>query len=63
MIESEMMGHVLRPLNRKEFVFHRGCSFNLKSILGAELIAEGREGRESRHTIFFTPFEPMEGLH
>ena len=52
MIEPEMMGHVLLHLNWKQFVFHRGCSFNLTSM---------REGRESRHTVFFTPLNPWEG--
>ena len=59
MIEPEMMGHVLIPLNGKLSVFHRGCSINLKSMWGARLIARGREGHESRHTVFFTPFLPM----
>ena len=34
----------------KVFVLHRGCSFNLTSILNAGVIAGGREGREARHT-------------
>ena len=55
MIEPEMMGHVLIHHNWKEFVFHRGCSFNQKSILCARLIAGGREGRDTRYTVFFTP--------
>ena len=42
MIPPEMLGHVLIPHNWKEFVFHRGCSFNLTSILNAGLIAGGR---------------------
>ena len=54
-IEPEMMGHVLIHHNWKEFVFHRGCSFNQKSILCAGLIAGGREGRDTRYTVFFTP--------
>ena len=35
-----------------EFVFHRGCSFNLTFMLKAGLIAGGREGRATRHTVF-----------
>ena len=42
----------------KVFVLHRGCSFNLTSILNAGVIAGGREGREARHTVFFTPIGP-----
>ena len=53
--EPEMIGHVCVPISWKEFVFHRGCSFDLKSLLGAVLIAGGRAGRETRHTVFFTP--------
>ena len=58
MILFEMLGHVLIPHNWKEFVFHRGSSFNLASILKAGLIAGGREVRETRHTVFFTPLDP-----
>ena len=58
MIEPEMLGHVLIPPNWKEFVLHRVCSFTLTSILKAGLIAGGREGRETRHTVFFTPLNP-----
>ena len=48
--------HFLIPHKWKEFVFHRGWSFNLTSILNAGvIIAGGREGRETRHTAFFTP--------
>ena len=39
MIAPELMGNVAIPYNRKAFVFHRGCSFNIKSILETELIA------------------------
>ena len=42
LIPPEMLGHVLILHNLKEFVFHRGCSFNLTSILNAGLIAGGR---------------------
>ena len=58
MIELEMPVHDLLLPNWKEFVFHRGCSFNLKSTLNARLIGGGREGRETRHTVFFTPLNP-----
>ena len=59
MIQLEMLGHVFIPHNWKEFVFHRGCSFNLACILNAGLIAGGREGgRETRHAVLFTPLNP-----
>ena len=57
-VELEMMGHVYISPNWKQFVFNRGCSFDLKFLLGAGLIARGREGRENRHTVFFTPLNP-----
>ena len=53
-----MLGHVPIPHDLKEFVFHRGCSFNLTSIVNAGLIAGGREGLETRHTVFFIPLDP-----
>ena len=46
MIEREMMGHVLIHHNWKEFVFHRGCLFNLTFILCAGLIAGGHIHRD-----------------
>ena len=58
MMAPELMGHVAIPYNEKEFVFHRGCSFNIKSILVTGLIAGGRESKEGRQTIFFTPLNP-----
>ena len=42
MIASELMDHVAIPY-WKEFVFHRGCSFNINSILTTGHIAGGRE--------------------
>ena len=38
-----------------QFVLHRGCSFNLKSVLEAGLIAGRKESREGRQTVFFAP--------
>ena len=52
MIAPELMGHVPIPFNWKEFVFHRGCSFNLET----GLIKGGKGTKEGRHTIFFTLF-------
>ena len=55
-ISLEMLGHVLILHLWEEFVFHRGSSFNLASMVKAGLIAR-REGRETRHTVFFTPLD------
>ena len=56
----ELMAHVAIPYSWKEFVFHRGCSFKIKSILETELTAGGRESKEGRQTIFFTPLNLSE---
>ena len=49
------MEHVLIPYAWKEFVFHRVCSFKIYSILENGLTAEGKQNKEWRQTIFFTP--------
>ena len=43
----------------KEFVFHRGCSFNISCILATGLIKGGKERKEGRQTIFFTRLNPF----
>ena len=59
LIALELMGHVIIPFNWKEFVFHRGCSFNCNSLLETGLISGVRESKEGRQTIFFTPLNPF----
>ena len=54
------MGDVAKPYQWKEFLFHRGCSYDVTSILKSGLIAAGRESKEGRQTIFFTPLHPFE---
>ena len=49
MIARELMGHVAVPLRWKESLYHRGCSFNVKSILQAGLNASGREETDDKH--------------
>ena len=48
LIAPELMGHVAIPYKRKEFLFHRGCSHSVQSILRSGLLARGRESREGR---------------
>ena len=48
------------PFQWKEFPFHRGCSFHVKSIPDAGLIAGGKERKQGRQTVFFTPFRPLQ---
>ena len=59
MIAPELMGHVAIPYKWKEFLFHRGCSYNVQSILGSGLIAGGRESKQGRQTVFFAPLNPF----
>ena len=47
------------PSRWKEFLFQRGCSFDVNSILRAGLIAGGRGSKEERQTVFFTPSNPF----
>ena len=54
-IAPEMMGHVLLPYRWKEFLYHEGCSFDMKSILEHG----GKETKEGRRTIFFSPLNPF----
>ena len=59
LIAPELMGHVAIPYKWKEFLFHRGCSYDVSSILKSGLIAGGRESEEGGQTIFFTPLSPF----
>ena len=58
-IAPELMGHVAVPYKWKEFLFHRGCSNDVTSILKSGLVAGGRESKEGRQTLFFTPLNPF----
>ena len=60
LIALELMGQVAFPYKRKDFLFHRGCSFAITSILKSGLIAGGRESKDGRQTIFFTPSQPVD---
>ena len=46
MIALELMSHVAIPFKWIESLFHRECSFNVKSILEARLIEGGKESQE-----------------
>ena len=61
LIAPELMRHVAIPYQWKEFLLHRGCSFCVTSILESGLIVRGRESKEGRQTIFFTPLNPLGG--
>ena len=55
------MGHVAVIYKWKEFWFHRGCSFDVTSILRSGLIAGGREskGRKTDHLLHTS--QPIRG--
>ena len=53
-VAPELVVHVDIPFNWNEFLFHRGRSFNLKSISDAGIIAGGKESKEGRQTVFLT---------
>ena len=55
MIAPELIGHIAITYDWKDFIFHRSCSHNAKSILETGLVTAGRESKEGRQTIFFTP--------
>ena len=42
-VMPELMGYVSIPYNWKEFIFHRGCSFDHWSIPKLDLWPEGRK--------------------
>ena len=42
-------------------MFRRGCSFDVTSILRAGLLAGGKQSKEGRQTVFFTPSKPVWG--
>ena len=51
-ISPEMMGHVLLPKGWTEVKNHKGCYFNMKSILENGLVAGGSRSKEGRQTAF-----------
>ena len=42
-MEPELMGHTSIPHNWEEYIFDRGCSCDVQSILGSGLIPSGRK--------------------
>ena len=57
-IEPEPMGYAFIPRNWKRYIFHRGLSWNLQSILGKGLFPGGKEKDKARHAVFPTPTNP-----
>ena len=57
-IMPELMRYVSIPYDWKEFVFHRGSAFDYWSIIKTGLVAGGKESKEGRQIVFFTPLDP-----
>ena len=58
-IDRELMGYVLIPHNWKEYIYHRGCSISIQSILENGLIPGGKESDKGRQTVFFAHLKPF----
>ena len=43
----------------RECIFHRGCSWDMQSILGSGLIPGGEENDKARQAVFFTLLNPF----
>ena len=57
-IRPEMMEYTLVRYIWKEYIFHRGCSWSVQSILGSGIIPGGKESDKARQAVFFTPLNP-----
>ena len=55
-IACELMDHVAIPIEWKEFLFQRGYSINTNLTYGTHRY--GKESKEGRQTVFFTPLDP-----
>ena len=54
-VVPELVGYTSIPYDWKEYIFHRGCSWDMSSILGSGLIPGGKENDKARQAVFFTP--------
>ena len=61
MTDPELLDHVATAPRWKEYLYHVGSSFTVKSILQAGLIAGEKDATEGRWTVSFTPFRPPMG--
>ena len=57
-IHPELMNYVPISHKWKQFICHMGRARDRYSIAEAGLVAGGKEGKEGRQTIFFTPLDP-----
>ena len=54
-----MTEYTLIPYNWKEYIFHKGISWNSQSMLESGQIPGGKENDKARQAIFFTPLNPF----
>ena len=59
-IMPELMGYTSIPYNWKEYIFHKGCLWDVQSILGSGLIPGGKESDKAPLAVFFTPLNPFD---
>ena len=57
-IQPELMNHVPISHKWKHFICHMGRARDRYSIVEAGPVSGGKEGKEGRQTIFFTPLDP-----
>ena len=58
-ISPRLMNFVMIPNKWKRFIYHLGRARDQYSIAEAGLVAGGKERKEGRQTIFFTPLDPF----
>ena len=58
-IRPEMMEYTFIPYDWKEYIFHRGSSWDSQSTLESGLIPGGKENNKARQAVFFTPLDPF----
>ena len=58
-IMPELMVYVSIPYDWKEFIYHKGSAFDHWSTIKTGLVAGGKESKEGRQIVFFTPLDPF----
>ena len=58
-IVSELMGYTSFPFNWKEYIFHRGCSWSVQSILGERTDSGWKRKRQSPTSSLLYTSEPF----
>ena len=58
-ISPRLMNYVMIPHRWKQFIYHVGRARDQYSIAEAGLVARGKERKEGKQTIFFTPLDPF----